>query len=234
MFIAHDGGLESVAYGALGSRWSMMKFTGEAVHTLNSRKAWYFVRAAAECITEIYTIPLPSTDAPVQGYYNVGGIIQSGEVFNAIPSEVSFSVDLRTVDPELLQSLDDAIIAKCDAAAKTHGVLFSRQIVQKQEAGGRPEQLRQQRAHPLVQTAIDALRFVGAPVAGQERRRRVQVGRLIQMSEYALGIPSIAFGPATGGDAHSVREWANVRSAKMGTKAVILVAVAMASPVSRK
>ena len=233
MFIAHDGGLDRVAYGALGSRWSMMKFTGEAVHTLNSRGKPNSVRAAAECITEIYTIPLPSTDAPVQGYYNVGGIIQSGEVFNAIPSEVSFSVDLRTVDPELLQSLDDAIIAKCDAAAKTHGVLFSRQIVQKQEAGGRPEQLRQQRAHPLVQTAIDALRFVGAPVRAGEAAASPS-GSFDSNVGVHLGIPSIAFGPATGGDAHSVREWANVESAKMGTTAVILVAVAMASPVSRK
>jgi acetylornithine deacetylase/succinyl-diaminopimelate desuccinylase-like protein len=116
MFVAHDGGLDRVAYGALGSRWSMMTFAGEAVHTLNSRGKPNSVRAAAECITEIYTIPLPSPDAPVQAYYNVGGIMQSGAVFNAIPSEVAFSVDLRTVDPELLQSLDDAIIAKCRAS----------------------------------------------------------------------------------------------------------------------
>ena len=32
--------------------------------------------------------------------YNVGGLMSGGNVVNAIPAEVTFSVDLRTVDPQ--------------------------------------------------------------------------------------------------------------------------------------
>ena len=49
---------------------------------------------------DIYDIPLPAPDAPVGAVYNVG-ILQGGHVVNAIAQEVSFTVDLRTVDPAL-------------------------------------------------------------------------------------------------------------------------------------
>ena len=76
---------------------------------------------------------------------------------------------VRTVDPELLQSLDKQIVAKCEAAAAAHKVKFEREWIQRSEAGGTPEQLADRRAHPVVQTAVDVLQYLGTKLpAGRE------------------------------------------------------------------
>jgi tripeptide aminopeptidase len=225
MLVAMDGGLGPVNYGALGIYWSRMTFSGDGAHTLNSRGQPHPARAAAQCITDLYTVPLPARNSPVDAIYNVG-ILSGGKVVNAIPQEVSFTVDLRTVDAELLGSLDEQIVAKCEAAAKQHGVRFARAYIQKSEAGGRPDQLTGRRAHPLVQTAVDVLRFLGTPLpAGGEA---VPTGSTDANAGVVAGIPSISVGRARGGDQHTLREWSDIDSAKIGTKQIILLAVSLA------
>ena len=78
---------------------------------------------------------------------------------NAIAQDVFFTVDLRTVDADLLSKLDAEILAKCEDAAKAHGVDFERHYITRNEAGGTPEQLVHARAHPIVQTGIDVLEY---------------------------------------------------------------------------
>ena len=226
MVVALDSGLGPVNYGALGIYWSRMKFTAPGAHTNNSRDQPNPARAAAQCITDIYTVPLPPADAPVSAVYNVGGLMSAGNVVNAIPPDVTFSVDLRTVDAELLQSLDAAIVAKCQTAAAAHKVGFTREWIQRSEAGGRPEQLTDRRAHPLVQTAIDVLRYLGVELP--KGREAVASGSTDANVGVVQGIPSIAVGRARGGDQHTLQEWSDIESAKIGTKQIILLASALA------
>jgi metal-dependent amidase/aminoacylase/carboxypeptidase family protein len=113
-----------------------MKFTGPGAHTNRSRGVPNPVLAAARCISEIYTVPLPDKAEEVSAVYNVGGMMSAGNVVNAVPQEVAFTVDLRTVDKQLLATLDDAIVSKCDAAARAQKVEFAREWIQKSEAGG--------------------------------------------------------------------------------------------------
>jgi tripeptide aminopeptidase len=225
MLVALDSGLGPVNYGALGIYWSRMKFTAPGAHTNNSRGQPSPVRAAAQCITGIYTVPLPPADAPVGAVYNVGGMMTAGHVVNAIPREVTFSVDLRTVDPQLLLSLDAAIVARCEAAAAAHKVGFTREWIQRSEAGGRPEQLTAQRAHPLVQTAVDVLRYLGVELP--MGREALATGSTDANVGVVQGIPSIAVGRARGGDQHTLQEWSDIESAKIGTKQIILLASAL-------
>jgi acetylornithine deacetylase/succinyl-diaminopimelate desuccinylase-like protein len=225
MLVALDGGLGPVNYGALGIYWSRMRFLGEGAHTNQSRGKPHPARAAAQCITDIYTVPLPALDAPVGAVYNVG-MLSGGKIVNAIPQEAAFTVDLRTVDPELLLTLDAAIVAKCEAAAQTHGVRFEREWIQKSEAGGRPDQLADRRAHPLVQTAVDVLRFLGADLpAGREA---LPTGSTDANAGVVRGIPSVSVGRSVGGDAHTLQEWSEIDSARIGTKQIILLSVALA------
>jgi acetylornithine deacetylase/succinyl-diaminopimelate desuccinylase-like protein len=226
MVVALDSGLGPVNYGALGIYWSRMKFTAPGAHTNNSRGQPNPARAAAQCVTDIYTVPLPPADATVSAVYNVGGLMTAGNVVNAIPPEVTFSVDLRTVDADLLQSLDAAIVAKCQAAAASHKVGFTREWIQRSEAGGRPEQLTDRRAHPLVQTAIDVLRYLGVELP--KGREAVASGSTDANVGVVQGIPSIAVGRARGGDQHTLQEWSDIESAKIGTKQIILLASALA------
>jgi tripeptide aminopeptidase len=226
MLVALDAGLGPINYGALGIYWSKMSFTGAGAHTNNSRGMPNPARAAAQCITDIYTIPLPDPNEPVSAVYNVGGLMTGGNVVNAIPAEVTFSVDLRSVDPELIRKLDAAIVEKCEAAAKAHKVGFTRSFIQRSEAGGRPEALEDRRRHPLVQTSIDILKHLG--VALPAGREAIASGSTDANVGVVNGIPSIAVGRSRGGDQHTLQEWTDIESAKIGTKQIILLAAAMA------
>ena len=221
MIVAVDEELGAVDYGALGIYWSKMKFQAPGAHTLNSRGAPHPARAAAQCISDIYTVQLPAADAPVTAIYNVG-MLGGGTVVNAVAPEAWFTVDLRTIDPALLTRLDAEIVGKCEAAAKTQKVTFVREYIQKSEAGGRPEQLADRLQHPVVRTAVDVLNYLGvngAPMPTGSTDANVGVTR---------GIPSIAVGRARGGNQHSLSEWADIDSARIGTKQIVLLAIALA------
>jgi tripeptide aminopeptidase len=226
MLVVPDATLGPVNYGALGIYWSRMTFTAAGAHTNNSRNQPSPVRAAAQCITDIYTIPLPDPNAPVSAVYNVGGLLTGGNVVNAIPQEVTFSVDLRTIDPELLKTLDAQIVAKCEAAAASHRVDFAREFIQRSEAGGRPEDLEDRRRHPLVQTAVDVLKHLGVNLP--EGGEAIATGSTDANAGVVQGIPSIAVGRSRGGDQHTLQEWSDIESAKVGTKQLILLAAALA------
>jgi acetylornithine deacetylase/succinyl-diaminopimelate desuccinylase-like protein len=231
LLVALDAGIGPVSYGALGIYWSRMKFTAAGAHTLNSRDQPSPARAAAQCITDIYTVPLPAPDSPAPAVYNVGGLMTGGSVVNAIPREVTFSVDLRTVDPDLLQTLDAAIVAKCEAAAAAHKVEFVREWIQRSEAGGRPEQLVERRAHPLVQTSIDVLRYLGVELP--RGREAVASGSTDANVGVVRGIPAIAVGRSRGGNQHTLQEWSDIDSARIGTKQIILLTATMAGLAER-
>jgi acetylornithine deacetylase/succinyl-diaminopimelate desuccinylase-like protein len=228
MLVALDGGLGPISYGALGIYWSSMEFSAEGSHTLSSRGKPHPARAASHCILNIYDIPLPSRDAPASAVYNVG-MLRGGHVVNAIPQEVSFTVDLRTVDPVLLAELDSAILEACETAASDEGVEFRREWISKSEAGGRPDQLADRRAHPLVQTAVDVLEHLGYDFGG--RPSAVASGSTDANTAVIRGIPAISTGRTRGGNQHTVTEWADIEPARIGTKQIILLTAALAEVV---
>ncbi len=221
MIVASDGGLSDVNYGALGIYWSKMRFTAPGAHTMNSRNAPHPARAAAQCITDIYSVPLPPADAPVPAIYNVG-MMGGGTVVNAISPENWFTVDLRTIDPVLLKDLDAKIVAKCQGAANAHGVTFTREFIQRSEAGGRPEALAARLTQPIVQVPVNVLKFLGAPATPNP------TGSTDANVGVVRGIPSVSIGRSRGGNQHSLSEWADVASAKLGVKQLLLVVIALA------
>ncbi|UCG88143.1 MAG: M20/M25/M40 family metallo-hydrolase, partial [Gemmatimonadota bacterium] len=229
MLVALDGGLGPVQYGALGIYWSSMKFSGQGSHTLSSRDSPHPAKAAARCILDIYEIPLPPSGAPVSAIYNVG-MLSGGHVVNAIPQEVSFTLDLRTVDPILIEDLDSQIVAVCEAAAREEGVEFRREWLSHNEAGGTAEQLADRRAHPLVQTAVDVLQYLGYDFGG--RPPAIATGSTDANAAVVRGIPAISVGRSRGGNQHTLSEWADIESARIGTKQIVLLTAALAEVAS--
>jgi len=225
MLVGLDGGVGTVNYGALGIYWSKMVFSAEGSHTNSSHGKPHPARAASRCILSIYDIPLPDRDAPVGAVYNVG-IVRGGEVVNAIPQEVSFTVDLRTVDPVLLGQLDTAIVNTCVNAARAEGVEFRREIIQQSPAGGTPDHLADRRAHPIVQTAVDIIRHLGHDFG--DRATASASGSTDANAGVVLGIPSVSVGRAYGGNQHTLTEWSDIESARIGTKQIILLTAALA------
>ena len=225
MLVGLDGGIGTVSYGALGIYWSRMVFSAEGSHTVTSRGKPHPARAASRCILGIYDIPLPDRNAPVTAVYNVG-IIKGGEVVNAIPQEVSFTVDLRTVDPILLDRLDTDIVNTCVEAAQEESVEFRREIIQRSPAGGTPDQLADRREHPVVQTAVDILQYLGHDFGDRPTARAT--GSTDANAGVVRRVPSVSVGRSYGGNQHTLTEWSDIESARIGTKQIILLTAALA------
>ena len=219
VLVALDGGLPSVNYGALGIFWTRYHFKGPGSHTNTSAGKPHPARALADAIRSIYEIQIPEYMGGA--VYNVG-MLDGGKIFNAVPEEVSFTMDLRSVNPILLDDLDRQIDTAVARAAAAHRVQWSKEQVTRNRAGGTEQMLADRRGHPLIQTALDAHTQLGIP------SRAIATGSTDANMGVVRGIPSISIGRSMGGDQHTLSEWSEVDSALTATKIALLIAIAMA------
>jgi len=221
LLISMDGGLGPINYGALGIFWTKYVFTSPGSHTVTSRNKPTPVRALADAIDRIYALRYGAL--PEGAVINVGQV-HGGVIYNGIPQELYFTVDLRSPDPILLDSLDRTIGRIVQDAAATERVGLRVEVEQKNQAGGTTAQLEGARRHPLVQSAIDIQRQLGieglpgAPEAIATGSTDGNVG-------VVRGVPSIAIGRSYGGNQHTLTEWADAPSALPATKLVLLLAM---------
>jgi tripeptide aminopeptidase len=219
VLIALDGGLPNVNYGALGIFWTRYFFRGEGSHTNTSAGKPHPARALAAAIRSIYEIEIPEHMGGA--VYNVG-MLDGGKIFNGIPEEVSFTMDLRSVNPILLDDLNREIEARVAAAAEAEGVEWAKEEVTRNRAGGTADMLRERLNHPLIQTALDAHAHFGI------ESRAIATGSTDANMGVVRGIPSISIGRSVGGDQHTLKEWSDVPSALTATKIALTLALGMA------
>ena len=221
LLISMDGGIGPINYGALGIYWTKYIFTSAGSHTVTSRGKPTPVRALADAVQRIYELRFPAL--PEGAVMNIGQV-HGGVIYNGVPQELYFTVDLRSPDPVLLDSLDRTIGRIVQDAATRERVGLRVEVEQKNQAGGTTAQLEPARRHPLVQTAVDIQKQLGldglpgAPEAIATGSTDGNVG-------VVRGVPSIAIGRSYGGNQHTLTEWANAPSALPATKLVLLLAV---------
>jgi len=217
--VAVDGGLGSVNYGALGIYWTRYHFSGSGSHTNSSAGKPHPVRALSDAIRSIYEIRIP--EGRGGAVYNVG-MLDGGKIFNAIPEDVSFTMDLRSVNPVLLDSLNAEIEARVARAAAAHNVKWSKELVTRNKAGGTVDMLADRLKHPLIQTAVDIHAFLGIPSPA------APTGSTDSNAAVVRGYQSISVGRGNGGDQHTLSEWAEADSALPATKMLLLLGVSLA------
>jgi tripeptide aminopeptidase len=225
LLIVPDGAYGSVAYGALGIYWTKYVFTHPGAHTLASRGKPTPVRAVAEAINRLYNLQFPAL--PDGAVMNIGQI-HGGSIFNAVPQELYFTVDLRSSDPVLLDSLDRTITRVVQQVADSQKVGLRVEIEQKSGAGGTEKQLAGARAHPLVQTAIDINRALGISAGMSGATEAVATGATDANPGVVRKIPSIAIGGSKGLGAHQLTEYALASTALPSTKLLYLLAATFA------
>jgi acetylornithine deacetylase/succinyl-diaminopimelate desuccinylase-like protein len=222
LLIAMDGGLGPINYGALGIYWTRYRYKAAGSHTLYSRGRPTPVLALADAIQRIYSLQPPAL--PNGAVINVGQV-HGGEIFNGIPQDLFFTVDLRSPDPALLDSLDRQITRIAQESAQREGVELVVEVEQKNGAGGTEAMLAGARRHPLVQTAIDIQRQLGVRAGMPGAAEAIATGSTDANVGVVMGIPSISIGRAYGGNQHTITEWADAPSALLGTKLTLLLAV---------
>lgn len=225
LLIVPDGSYGSVAYGALGIYWTKYVFTGPGAHTLASRGRPTPVRALAAAIDRLYQLQFPAL--PDGAVMNIGQI-HGGNIFNAVPQELYFTVDLRSSDPVLLDSLDRTITRVTQQVADEYKVGLRVEIDQKNQAGGTEKQLAGARAHPLVQTAVDINRALGMTAGMPGAMEAVATGATDANPGVVRKIPSIAIGGSKASGAHQLSEYAIASSALPSTKLLYLLTATFA------
>jgi tripeptide aminopeptidase len=228
LLIVPDGSYGSVAYGALGIYWTKYVFTSPGAHTLASRGRPTPVKALAEAIERLYKLEFPAL--PNGAVMNIGQV-HGGNIFNAVPQELYFTVDLRSSDPVLLDSLDRTITRVTQAVAEEFKVGLRVEVEQKNQAGGTEKQLEGARAHPLVQTAVDINRALGMSAGMPGAQEAVATGATDANPGVVRKIPSIAIGGAKASGAHQLTEYAIASSALPSTKLLYLLTATFADGV---
>lgn len=228
LLIVPDGAFGSVAYGALGIYWTKYVFTGPGAHTLASRGRPTPVRAVAAAIDRLYQLQFPAL--PDGAVMNIGQI-HGGNIFNAVPQELYFTVDLRSSDPVLLDSLDRTITRVTQEVATEYKVGLRVEIEQKNQAGGTEKQLAGARAHPLVQTAVDINRALGISTGMPGAMEAVATGATDANPGVVRKIPSIAIGGSKANGAHQLTEYALASTALPSTKLLYLLTATFADGV---
>jgi tripeptide aminopeptidase len=219
MVVALDSGLGSVFYGAMGIYWTRFVFSGDGAHTLSSAGRPHPARALSRAILSIYDIEIPEGQGGA--IFNVG-ILDGGEIYNAIPRQVSFTLDLRSVNPVLLDMLDRQIDEIVRREAEREGVRLTREETSRTPAGGTEDALAERRRHPLIETALEVHRHLGMDP------QAVAAGATDANAAVARGIPAIAIGTGRGGGAHTLDEWAHVPSIRTGMRMLMLLTASLA------
>jgi acetylornithine deacetylase/succinyl-diaminopimelate desuccinylase-like protein len=229
MFIAVDGPSTDVWYGAL--RIDQLKFfyTSPGAHTLESRGAPSPAKAVAKAITAVYEIPLPPVVEGLGPFklptVNVG-MLGGGTVFNAIPREAWFTVDLRSLDSATQDRLETAVTSSAQRIAQEEHVGFrlERKIgIDYSKSLSREDRLN----HPVVQTAVataNYFRKTGTPAIVP-----ADLGSTDANTAVSLGIPAVAIGAVRQEMAHRLEERAEASSIVPGIKSLIALAVALTS-----
>jgi tripeptide aminopeptidase len=220
-FLSFDGpGLDRITNRALGSHRYRVEVTGPGGHSWGDFGLPNPVHAIGRAISRLAAYPAPKEPRTT---FNVGRI-EGGRSVNAIPSEASMEVDLRSAAEAELQRLDaffrramkDAVDEE-NARRRAGDPLLKLKVdlIGERPTGETPA------ASPLVETAIEATKLLGV----EPRLDQASTDSNLPIS---LGIPAITLG-AGGSSAfsHSLDEWYDPRGRDLGLKRGLLVILGM-------
>ena len=227
MFVAVDVGSNEVWYGALRISTYKFFYTSPGAHTLESRGAPSPAKAVAKAISALYDIPLPPVVPGLDTFklpvMNVG-MMGGGTVFNAIPREAWFTVDLRSLDNATQDKLATAVVSAAKQAAEKEGVGFrmeAKSFVDYSHARPQSERLNQ----PVVQTALAVANFFRK--SGSPEILPADLGSTDANNAVGMGIPAVAVGAVMDHQPHRLEEFADASSMVPGIKALVALAVSL-------
>src|SRR3954470_5033366 len=229
MFVAVDLSANQVWYGALRITQYKFFYSSPGAHTMESRGGPSPARAVAHAIDAVYDLPLPPIAGGLDSFKlpvaNVG-MLNGGTVFNAVPREAWFTVDLSSLDTPTQARLEQAGADEARRAAEQDGVGFRMEkssFLDYAKARPKDERL----GHPLVQTALAVANHFRK--AGSAAIVPADVGSTDANNAIAMGIPAVAVGAVIEHSAHRLEETAEASSIVPGVKSLIALAVALTS-----
>lgn len=211
--ILGDG--RSISYGALGIHWWRVVGEGPPGHSLTGglpNVNQGLARAADRILTWAAGVQDPGSRTVV----NVA-ILRSGEVFNHRPPTGWFSLDLRSLEGEVLERMEAEVRDLLAGVQAETGIALTMEPEQRTPGG----QIPGFRESPFVRTSEAIARYLGMePRLGNAGSSNMNI-------PLGAGVPAIGLGGERGGDRGFPGEWADIPSMVRAARHVFLLAVAL-------
>lgn len=202
-WIAIDGGsIGRVNNQALGSYRYEVVFDGPGGHSWGAFGLVNPHHALGAGIENFVKKADMYTDSGPKTSYNVG-IISGGTSINSIPFKSSMQIDIRSIDPNRLNDMEEILFKSMNEALdeqneiKRSGPDLKLTI---NKIGNRPSG-KVDESVPLIQKTIAATQYMGV-------EPRLTIGSTDSNIPISLGLPAVTIGRGgEGGGAHSLDEW---------------------------
>ena len=206
-----------ISYGALGIHWWRINAFGPPGHTLNGGLP-NVNQGIARAVDRILQIRDPQLYEDRRTRLNIA-VLKSGAVFNHKPESGWFSLDLRSLDPQHIASMEQQTRDILDEVSTELGIQFEMEAVSQTPPGQIPGALESN----LVQTSIAISQHLGStPRLSNAGSANLNVA--IAGGTLAIGISS-----SRGGQRGFADEWADIPILQRTAKNVFLTAITQAN-----
>lgn len=206
-----------ISYGALGIHWWRINAYGPPGHTLNGGLP-NVNQAIARAVDRILQIPDPQLYEDRRTRLNVA-ILNSGAVFNHKPETGWFSLDVRSLDPEHIESMERQTRTILAGVTEELGIRFEMESVSRTPPG----QITGAAESSLVRNSIAISEYLGTSP------RLSNAGSANLNVAIAGGTLSIGISSERGGRRGFADEWADIPVLQRTAKNVFLTAVTQAN-----
>ncbi|MCC3860174.1 M20 family metallopeptidase [Pseudemcibacter aquimaris] len=210
----------SISYGALGIHWWKIHAYGPSGHTLNGGTP-NLNQGIARAVDRILQIPEPQIYNDRRTRLNVA-VLNSGSVFNHKPEHGWFSLDVRSLDLEHIQSMEEKVRKILDDVTWELGIKFEMEVV----SDTPPGQIDGALESSLVQTSRAISNYLG------NDPRMSNAGSANLNVSIAGGTLSIGISSSRGGRRGYPEEWADITVMQRTAKNVFLTAVTIGNAVA--
>jgi acetylornithine deacetylase/succinyl-diaminopimelate desuccinylase-like protein len=206
-----------LSYGALGIHWRRINAYGPPGHTLNGGLP-NINQAIARSVDRILQIPDPQLYEDRRTRLNVA-ILNSGAVFNHKPETGWFSLDVRSLDPEHIESMEQQTRAILEEVTAELGIRLEMEPVSMTPPGQIPGAIESS----VVRSSIAISEFLGtSPTLSNAGSANLNVA-------IAGGTLAIAISSERGGRRGFPDEWADIDVLQRTAKHVFLTAITQAN-----
>lgn len=212
-FVDVLGDGRSITYGAIGIHWWRINATGPSGHTLSGGLP-NINQAIGRAVDRILQITEPQEFEDRRARLNVA-VLNSGSVFNHKPASGWFSLDVRSLDIEIIDSMEAKVRKILADVTDELGIGLEMEVV----SNTPPGQIEGARESALIQTAIGISNYLGY------EPRLSNAGSANLNVSIAGGTLSIGLGGGRGGERGYAGEWADVPAMMRSAKNVFLTAV---------
>ena len=214
-FVDVLGDGHSISYGALGIHWWRMIAEGPPGHTLSGGLP-NVNQALARAVDRILSLPAASSTDETRTRLNIS-MIQSGAVFNHKPETGWFSLDIRSMEADIIARIEAAVAEIAAAVSIETGIDLRLEPFQLTPGGRIPGAIDSE----LVTTAQAVSRHLGyEPSVSESGSANLNVA-------IAAGTPAIGLGGSRGGDRGMPTEWADVDGLMRTAHHVLLLAATL-------